>query len=73
MTAGAVTRLKINGIDEDVAAATIAELLAVRGIDPAARFLAVAVNGEVVRRATWDEAALRAGDAVEIVRPLQGG
>jgi len=68
-----VTRLKINGVEEEVAATTIAELLAARGIDPGARFLAVAVNGGVVRRATWDEAALQAGDAVEIVRPLQGG
>jgi sulfur carrier protein len=68
-----MTRLKINGVDEDVAATTIAQLLAARGIDPAARFLAVAVNGAVVRRATWDEAPLQPGDAVEIVRPLQGG
>jgi sulfur carrier protein len=68
-----MTRLTVNGVDEEVAAATIAQLLVVRGIDPAARFLAVAVNGAVVRRASWDEAALNAGDAVEIVRPLQGG
>jgi len=66
-------RLKINGFDEEVAALTIAQLLAARGIDPGARFLAVAVNGAVVRRAVWDDAALNAGDAVEIVRPLQGG
>jgi sulfur carrier protein len=66
-------RLKINGIDEEVGATTIAQLLAARGIDPSARFLAVAVNGAVVRRASWAEAALAAGDAVEIVRPLQGG
>jgi len=68
-----MTRLKINGVDEEVAATTIVELLAARGIDPGARFLAVAVNGAVVRRASWDEAALTPGDAVEIVRPLQGG
>jgi sulfur carrier protein len=66
-------RLKINGLDEEVAATTIAQLLAARGIDPGARFLAVAVNGEVVHRATWDQAAVNAGDAIEIVRPLQGG
>ena len=66
-------RLKINGFDEEVAASTVAQLLAARGIDPGARFLAVAVNGAVVRRASWNEAALTAGDAVEIVRPLQGG
>jgi sulfur carrier protein len=68
-----MTRLKINGVDEEVAATTVAELLAGRGIDPGARFLAVAVNGEVVRRAAWAEAMLTPGDAVEIVRPLQGG
>ena len=68
-----MTRLTINGVVEEVAATTVAQLLATRGIDPAARFLAVAVNGAVVRRAIWDEAALNTGDAVEIVRPLQGG
>ena len=66
-------RLKINGIDEEVAVTTVAQLLAVRGIDPGAKFLAVAVNGAVVRRASWSAAPLNAGDAVEIVRPLQGG
>jgi sulfur carrier protein len=68
-----VTWVKINGVDEEVAATTIAQLLAARGIDPAARFLAVAVNGAVVGRAVWDQAAVNAGDAIEIVRPLQGG
>jgi sulfur carrier protein len=68
-----MTRLTVNGVDEEVTASTIAQLLAARGIDPAARFLAVALNGAVVRRASWSEAALTAGDAVEIVRPLQGG
>lgn len=68
-----MTRIKINGLEEEVAATTIAQLLAARGIDPGARFLAVAVNGAVVRRASWDDAPLQAGDAVEIVRPLQGG
>jgi sulfur carrier protein len=68
-----MTRVKVNGIEEDVAATTVAQLLTDRGIDPGARFLAVAINGEVVRRAVWDEAVLTTGDAVEIVRPLQGG
>lgn len=68
-----MTRLKINGAEEEVAATTIAQLLAARGIDPGAKFLAVAINGAVVRRASWDDAPLQAGDAVEIVRPLQGG
>jgi sulfur carrier protein len=68
-----MTRLRVNGIEAEVAAATVAELLAVRGIDPKARFLAVALNGEVVHRAEWPRQALMPGDSVEIVRPLQGG
>jgi sulfur carrier protein len=66
-------RLRINGAEAEVAVVTIAELLAEQGIDPKARFLAVAVNGAVVRRAEWQAAALTAGDTVEIVRPFQGG
>jgi sulfur carrier protein len=73
MTGDVVTRLRINGEETEIAAATVAELLAVRGIDPSARFLAVAINGAVVRRAEWAERALLSGDQVEIVRPLQGG
>jgi len=68
-----MTRLRINGVEAEVAVTTITELLAERGVDPKARFLAVAVNGAVVRRAVWDAVALNPGDAVEIVRPLQGG
>jgi sulfur carrier protein len=68
-----MTRLKVNGVEEEIAVSTIAELLAARGVDPAARFLAVAVNGTVVRRAEWPNQTLAAGDAVEIVRPLSGG
>lgn len=65
--------LMINGKDAELAATTIAELLAEQGIDPKTRFLAVAVNGSVVRRAEWPMASLAAGDHVEIVRPFQGG
>ena len=66
-------RLRINGKDAELAATTIAELLAEQGIDPKTRFLAVAVNGAVVRRAEWPTASLAADDNVEIVRPFQGG
>ena len=66
-------QLRINGKDTELAATTVAELLSEQGIDPSARFLAVAVNGSVVRRAEWPRAPLTAGDSVEIVRPFQGG
>jgi sulfur carrier protein len=66
-------QLRVNGVKEDVAAKTVSELLASRGIDPAARFLAVAVNGSVVRRSEWSSTALGPDDDVEIVRPFSGG
>ena len=73
MTKGIMTRLRINGEETEIAVSTVAELIAERGIDPSARFLAVAVNGAVVQRAEWAERSLVAGDQIEIVRPLQGG
>jgi sulfur carrier protein len=66
-------RLRVNGVEAEIAAATVAELLSVQGVDEKARFLAVAVNGAVVRRAEWRSHVLTAGDNIEIVRPLQGG
>jgi sulfur carrier protein len=66
-------RLKVNGVEEETGASTLGELLAARGIDPRVRFLAIAVNGAVIRRAEWAGAPLSTGDEVEIVRPVQGG
>ena len=66
-------QLRVNGVKEDVTAKTVSELLASRGIDPAARFLAVAVNGSVVRRSEWSSTSLGPDDDVEIVRPFSGG
>jgi sulfur carrier protein len=66
-------RLKINGVEEELAVTTLRELLEFRGIDPVARFVAVAVNGSVVRRSEWSSKPLGPGDDVEIVRPFSGG
>jgi sulfur carrier protein len=68
-----MTRIRVNGVEEEVAAMTVSELLAVRGVDPLARFLAVAINGSVVRRSEWCSKSLAPGDQVEIVRPFSGG
>ena len=54
-----MTRLRINGEETEIAVSTVAELLAERGIDPSARFLAVAINGAVIRRAEWSEKRAR--------------
>ncbi len=66
-------RIRVNGVEETLDAATLAELLRRRGLDPAARGLAVAINAAVVPRRLWEDRALNAGDEIEIVRPLQGG
>ena len=65
-------RIRLNGQDEVVAAATLAALLEEKAVDVAQRGIAVAVNGEVVPRAAWTATPLRSGDRVEIVRARQG-
>lgn len=66
-------RVRVNGEERVCAAATIAELLDELGVDRGARSIAVARNGAVVARGEWTTAAVRTGDAIEIVRPFRGG
>lgn len=68
-----MTTICLNGETEQLAAATVAELVAAKSDIPAGRGLAVALNGMLVRRADWAVTPLKAGDAVEIVRAMQGG
>jgi sulfur carrier protein len=64
--------IRVNGKDEPVSVATVAELLAVRGITKP-KGVAVALNGAVVPASAWPNARLAAGDRVEIVKPFGGG
>lgn len=64
--------IRVNGRNERLAAATVAELLRARGIDKP-RGIAVAINGAVIPARRWSEVALAPGDAVEIVKPFGGG
>jgi sulfur carrier protein len=64
--------IRVNGKHEALTAPTLAKLLEARGIGRA-RGVAVAVNGVVVPAGAWPEAALSAGDEIEIVRPFGGG
>ncbi|WP_117215452.1 sulfur carrier protein ThiS [Allorhizocola rhizosphaerae] len=50
---------------------TVAELLQELVLPP--RGIAVAVNGEVVRRADWASHALSDGDRVDVLTASQGG
>ncbi|CBS85720.1 sulfur carrier protein ThiS [Azospirillum lipoferum] len=65
--------LHINGREEPLSAASVAELLAARGIAEGTPGVAVALNGAVVPRRRWHETPLQPGDSLEIVRPIQGG
>jgi sulfur carrier protein len=67
-----MSTIRINGKDEALAAATVAELLLARGVQQP-KGVAVALNGSVVPRAAWRETRLAQGDVVEIVRPFGGG
>ena len=46
---------------------------AVALISNAATGMAAAVNGEVVRRASWPSTRLAAGDEVDVLAAVQGG
>ena len=65
-------RLIVNGREREIEAPTsIAGLLKSLGFD--GRYVAVAHNGEVLERDTFESVALADGDRPEIVRPVGGG
>jgi sulfur carrier protein len=69
----AAARIRVNGQDEPLGAATLAALLEDKAVDTGQRGIAVALSGAIVPRAAWPQTPLRAGDNVEIVRALRGG
>ena len=63
----------VNGEPRERAGATIAELLTDLGVEDRARGVAVAVDGEVVPRAEWDDRRINEGERVEALSAMQGG
>jgi sulfur carrier protein len=63
----------VNGEPRERAGATVAELLADLGVETSARGVAVAVDGEVIPRAEWDERRVNEGERVEALSAMQGG
>jgi sulfur carrier protein len=53
--------------------ATVADAVKEVGVDGESRGVAVAVDGEVIRRAEWGETELESDQTVEVVRAVQGG
>jgi sulfur carrier protein len=66
--------LSVNGAPAALPSpATVAVLVAGLTDGAGGRGIAVAVNGEVVPRSSWDSTELRAGDRVEVLTAAQGG
>ena len=65
--------IDVNGAERPLEEPTLDALLRSLGYGEGEAGIAVAVNGEVVRRTAWAERRLRAGDHVEIVGATQGG
>ena len=63
--------LIINGEDREIAADTLAALVETLGLQEAK--IATALNGTFVSKSARPTRALREGDRVEIVAPMQGG
>jgi sulfur carrier protein len=66
--------ITLNGERSDLHPGTTITTAVVRaGLDPQARGVAVAVDGEVVPRAAWESFALAADARVELLTAMQGG
>ena len=62
----------VNGVPRDASAPIdVAALVRDLGIEP--RGIAVAINGEIARRSSWEVTLVHAGDVVEIVTAVAGG
>ena len=65
--------ITVNGEARPWARQDLRALLSEAGVDPTRGGVAVAVNGEVVPRAEWDQTRLRPDDRIEIVHIVRGG
>ena len=65
-------RLTINGEEQEFPDATpLSEYVTSLGVSP--KMIAIAYNGEVLRRDQWAEVTLSEGDNLEVVRAVGGG
>jgi sulfur carrier protein len=67
-------QVTVNGERRELeAGATVADVVASLPGAPDGRGVAVAVDGEVVRRGAWDRTELGSGARLEVVVAVQGG
>lgn len=65
-------QVRINGENREIRdAMTITDLL--KELDIQSKFIAVAVNREIIPKTAYLTTTLQEGDAIEIVHPVSGG
>lgn len=64
-------RIDLNGAPVETGAATLADLIAERGLDAAA--VATALDGAFVARGARGQTALTPDARIEVLSPMQGG
>jgi sulfur carrier protein len=64
-------RVTVNGEIREISAASVDALLG--ELDYEGTHFAIALNYDVVPKSRWSETQLKAGDAIEIITPRQGG
>ncbi|BBK31673.1 sulfur carrier protein [Stella humosa] len=65
--------IMVNGERHAFGGGSVVELLRMMGVAPERPGIAVACNGELVRRREWETTSLGAGDQVEVVTARGGG
>jgi sulfur carrier protein len=67
-------RIVLNGQQQELGErASVRDAVVATGAPGEGRGVAVAIDGEVVPRARWDDVALADGARVEVVQAVQGG
>ena len=67
-------KIILNGNSSDVRAdESVLAVVQRLGLTPDARGVAVAVDGEVIPRARWEDVRLSEGARVEVLSAMQGG
>jgi thiamine biosynthesis protein ThiS len=63
----------VNGRRRPLRVEILVDLLVECGFDPRGQGIAVAVDGNVVRRVAWSSHRLRGGEEIDVVGAVQGG
>lgn len=64
-------RIRVNGKDENIEAASVLDILKVRNVEP--RMVAVEVNSRMIERDEYGATQLKEGDEVEFLYFMGGG